>query len=160
MAPGTVETARTPTARDIVPIVPIVALVAWAVRLFESDPWIATRTWVAIAVAAAALIGMPALFWALDHGRDRLTILIPLGAIAGVLPLLLISASGAVGLTVRGGLDAVSYALERGAPIPGMGVLPWPAFAGTQTLAAVVGASSAAVYGLIDRAWKVRRPAS
>jgi hypothetical protein len=160
MDPVSEERGRTPPARGILPIVPIVALVAWSVRFLETDPWIETRTWVAIAVAAALLIGSPALFWALDHGRDRLTTLIPLGAVAGMLPLLLISSSGAIGLTVRGGFETVAYALERGVPIPGMGVMPWPSFARTEALAALVGASSAIVYGLIAPAWKVRRPAS
>jgi hypothetical protein len=148
-----------PTARDLLPILPTVGLVAWFVRLFEADPWVSTGTWVGIAVASAGLIGLPALFWALDHGRRQLTTLIPLGVLAGVLPLVIISGSGMTGLAVRGGLDAVSYALERGAPIPGTGVMPWLMFLRTEVLAATVGAASAAVYWLVVPAWKVgRRP--
>jgi hypothetical protein len=146
-----------PGARDLLPILPIAALVAWLVRVFETDPWVSAGTWVGIAVASAGLIGLPALFWALDHGRCRLTTLIPIGVLAGVLPLVIISASGTAGLAVRGGFDVVSNALERGAPIPGMGVMPWLPFLRTELLAAAVGAASAGVYWLMAFSWKVRR---
>ena len=150
----------TPGARDLLPILPIAAGVAWVVRWLEPDPWVGTWTWVGIAVAGAALIGLPALFWALDHGRSRLWPLASLGAVAGFLPLVVISVSGMVGLLARGGPAPLAYAIERGAPIPGMGVMVWRVFLGTELLAALVGAASACVYWLIFVSWKGGHPAA
>lgn len=143
---------RHPGALELLPILPIVALVAWSVRSYELYPWVSTGAAVGIAVASAALLGLPALFWALDHGYGGLVPLTLLGAIAGVLPLGLVVCSAVAGLMVRVGIERALDVLQRGAPIPGMGTMPWVTFARVEIPAAAIGAISAVVYWVISRA--------
>jgi hypothetical protein len=138
-----------PGAPQLLPLFPIVLVVAWAVRSFEEYPWVATRTAVAIALGAAGLIGIPALHWALDTGRRTLTTLLLLGTVVGAMPLLLMLLSGVIGRLARGGVPHAWRVLEGGAPIPGAGLMPWMTFARAEVPAAAIGALSAAVYWLL-----------
>jgi hypothetical protein len=140
------EDSRPPGAGELLPLLAIVGVVAWVIRSFEPSPWVSTRIGTAISIAGAGLIGLPALFWALDHGHRRLVALLALGVTAGLTPLLLVVLSGAAGLIVRAGPGAAVRILYAGAPIPGMGVMPWRAFARAEAGAAAIGAVSAAIY--------------
>jgi len=149
---------RQPGALELMPILPIVLVVAWGVRSYELYPWVSTRTALAISVAGAAVIGLPALFWALDHGRRGFATLVVLGVLVGVMPLVIIVSSGALGLTFRVGPERTIELLQRGAPIPGMGAMPWVTFARAEAPAAAIGALSAAVYwGILSLSGAARR---
>jgi hypothetical protein len=138
-----------PGARELLPILPIVFVVAWVVRSYELYPWVSTQAALAIAMAGATLIGLPALFWALDHGHRGCVPLVVLGTLVGVMPLVMIVSSAALGLTVRAGPERTIEMLQRGAPIPGMGTMPWITFARAEVPAAAIGAISAAIYWLV-----------
>jgi len=139
---------RQPGALELLPLLPIVFVVAWVVRSYELYPWVSTPTALAISIAGAALLGLPALFWALDHGRRGCATLVCLGALVGVMPLAIIVTSGALGLIFRVGPERTMEILQRGAPIPGMGAMPWMTFARAELPAATIGAISAAIYWL------------
>lgn len=137
-----------PTARHLLPLLPIVLVVAWVVRSFEVDPWVSTRTAVGIAVAAAGLVGLPTAHWALSSGRYGAGWLIPLGAMVGLMPQFLILCPAILRLLVRLGVEQTLDVLEDGAPFPAMGVMAWPTFARAQLSAAGIGAWSGLVYWL------------
>ena len=83
-------------------VVPIIAILA--VRLFGLAPS-ADDLWsvAGFAVASAALIGLPALRWAMEHGRTRVVHLGVIGALAGVVAPLIVLVSGIVGQAAHGG---------------------------------------------------------
>ena len=141
---------RQPGALELLPLLPIVLVVAWTVRTFELLPWVSTGAALAISMAGAALIGLPALFWALDHGRRGLIPLTLIGTLAGLTPLLVILASAVLGLLVRVGFECTLHTLQLGAPMPAMGVMPWWTFVRAELPAAAIGAISAATYWLIS----------
>jgi hypothetical protein len=149
VAPPDASSNRPPGARELLPLLPIVLAVSWFVRGFVLYPWVTTRTAVVIAVASAGLIGLPALFWALDHGHRRFATLLALGTAVGLMPLFIIMMSGVVGVTARTGVDNIMLLLEKGVPIPGLGVMPWRTFLRGELFAAATGALSAAVYWIV-----------
>ena len=140
-----------PTARHLLPLIPIVLVVAWVVRSFEPDPWVSTRTAVAIAVASAGLIGLPAAHWALASGRHRASWLIAMGAVVGLMPEFLILCAALLRLLLRPGVARTMDVLEGGAPFPAIGVMSWPMFARAQLSAAIIGALSGLLYWLYLR---------
>jgi hypothetical protein len=140
---------RPPGARELLPILPIVPVVTWVARSFAEYPWVTTRAAVAISMTGAALIGLPALFWALDHGYRRLAPLLLIGALVGLMPIVVIVLSAMLGVTVRGGFETALQMIERGAPMPGTGIMPWPTVLRAEGAAAAIGATSAAVYWLL-----------
>jgi hypothetical protein len=144
--PQVADAARPPGARDLLPLLPIVLLVAWTVRWFEREPWVSTRTAVLIAVASGGLIGLPVIFWMLDHGRRRLAAFTAIGAAAGLIPLGLIVVAAVMGLLVRIGPEGTGEMLARGAPMPGMGLMAWPTFGRAELSAMLTGALSGAIY--------------
>ena len=103
----------------------------------------------AISLTGAGLIGLPALFWALDHGHRRFAGLLGLGLLTGLTPLVVIVLSALIGLTARGGPERALNILEAGAPIPGMGVMSWLTFGQAELWAAAIGAASATIYWLV-----------
>ena len=139
-----------PGALELLPILPIVLVVGWVVRSYELFPWVSAGTALAIAVGGAALIGLPALFWALDHGHRGFIALTLLGTFVGITPLVVIVSSAAFGLLLRVGAERTMETLQRGAPIPGMGVMPWITFARAEIPAAAIGAISAMIYWLLS----------
>jgi hypothetical protein len=111
--------------------------------------WNHTHSGVA-SLAAAGLFGVPAMYWPLDHhGHRRLLPLLLVGTVASLAPLLVVVSSGMAGLLARGGMDAAMRILKIGAPIPAIGVMPWPAFGEAEFRAAIIGSVSAATYWMI-----------
>jgi hypothetical protein len=102
-----------------------------------------------MAAAAAALLGLPALFWALDHGRTGLETLATLGALAGAVPLVLALASGALGVGARYGPHVLLAVLRHGAPLPAFGAPSWREFAIDELTSSAIGGASGALYWLL-----------
>jgi hypothetical protein len=149
----------TPRLRQLLPILLIAPYVAFCACWIADDEPINTVVTVAISAVAAALLGLPALFWARDRGRAGVGTLMALGAAAGVLPLLLALASGALGLGARHGVHALLFVLREGAPLPAFGVPSWRRFAAIELTASAIGAASGALYWLLflKLARRVRR---
>jgi hypothetical protein len=140
------DVGRAPGARELLPILPIAAAVAWIARAFVASPWVSTTTALMIALAGAGLIGLPALFWTLDHGRRRIVPILLVGAVAGAAPLVLIVLSAVMGLTVRHGVDMVRGVLATGVPFPLVGVMRWPTFARAELQAVLIGVATGAIH--------------
>ena len=140
-----------PHARDVLPVLPIVPFVAWLVQAGRSAPFLDWATWIVFVSGSAALIGLPALFWSLDHRRVRLHQLATVGAIGGAVPMLMGLASGAMGQAARIGWRHVGTMLASGAPIPIAGFMPWPAFVRCVIEGMVIGSVSGLAYRLLLR---------
>ena len=104
-----------------------------------------------IGLAAAVVIGMPLLFFALDRNRDGLLTLVVLGAIGGALAPLLLLLSGLIGVLFRSGGDYLRFPLAHGASIPGYGQLAWPKFLGLVARAAMIGSMTGALCAIARR---------
>jgi hypothetical protein len=97
-----------------------------------------------LAFCCAVVIGLPALRWAIEHGRTRILSLVLIGLVAGAAPPLLMLLSGSVGLAARGGTDYLGWVLTHGASIPWYGIRRWSQFLmETGTCAAIGGVSGA-----------------
>jgi hypothetical protein len=143
------EPAVVPTAARLLPVLIIVPVVAGALRRVRPH-YLETETAAAgLALLCAVVFGLPALFWALDHGRARVMPLVSLGLSAGLLSPLAVLAAGVLGQFTYGNVAYVRRALSWGAPLPWHGMLPWLQFAGLVGASAVVGAVSGAVYWLL-----------
>lgn len=137
-----------PRPFDVLPIILIVGVVTAASRLVQA-PLVGMSASLGLAAASAALMGVPVLFWALDHGRTRLEPLVALGGVTGALPLLLVLASGILGRLRVGGVPWVREVLGRGVPIPFVGLTPWSTFLGHEAGAILIGAASGAIYWIV-----------
>jgi hypothetical protein len=147
--PGRTPATITPTASRLLPLLIIVPVVAAAVRRARPH-YLETETAAAgLALLCAVVFGLPALFWALDHSRTRVTPLVGLGLAAGLLSPLAVLAAGILGQFTYGNVSYVRRALSWGAPLPWHGMLPWTQFAALVTASAIVGAVSAGVYWLL-----------
>ena len=133
----------------MLPLLVIVPVVVAALRLVRPHYLETQTTSIGFAVLCAAVLGWPALFWALDHARTRLAPLTTLGAIAGVMAPLAVLIAGVLGQLQYGGSAYLRRTLEHGATLPWYGMLPWPQFAGLAAASAIAGAASAAVYWLL-----------
>ncbi|HYN07622.1 MAG TPA: hypothetical protein VES67_09550 [Vicinamibacterales bacterium] len=76
-----------PRATQVLALLPITAAVAACVML-GMHPYAAVIAAMVGSICAAAA-GVPALFWALEHGRTRFVELVVVGAIAGAVPVAL-----------------------------------------------------------------------
>src|SRR5262245_54910723 len=94
----------------VVPIVAILAMRGLGLALAADDLWMVAG----LALACAALVGLPALRWAIEHNRTRLVQLAVIGAIAGVVPPLLALVSGVVGQAAHGGTDYARWVFVHG----------------------------------------------
>jgi hypothetical protein len=141
--------APAPRLRQLLPVLLIAPYVALCVCWITNDELPVTIATVVIAAVAAALLGLPALFWALDHGRAGLGTLLALGALAGAVPLLLALVSGALGVGARYGMHALLAVLRDGAPLPAFGAPRWSRFAVSELEGVVIGAASGALYWLV-----------
>jgi hypothetical protein len=131
-------------------LVPLVTLaVVWATGPSRSGPDL--RTIAAFALGCGAVIGLPVLHWAVEHGRTRAWHLMLLGGFAGVLPPVLLIASGALGLAAKGGMDYVRWVFAHGPSIPWYGLLRWSEFYVLVGKCVFVGATSGAVVTLFLR---------
>jgi hypothetical protein len=133
----------------MLPLLVIAPVVAAVVRWGRPHYLDGDLSAMALALLGAAVFGLPTLFWALDHGRVRLTQLTTLGALAGLLSPFGILAAGILGQFTYGDWSYVRWTLGHGAPLPWYGTLPWPKFAGLAAAAAIAGVVSAAVYWLV-----------
>jgi len=129
---------------------PFIALVVnWAAGPgpFGLSLWIVAGA----AAAAAVVIGMPLLFFALEHDRDGFVALMVLGLIGGALAPLLVLLSGIVGVLLRTSVSYLRFTLADGASIPGYGQLAWPRFFGLVARAGIVGAVTGALCAIVRR---------
>jgi len=147
----------TPEPWRVLPIVAIVPAVAMLFWWADDGSRASAGEMAAFATAGAGLVGVPVLFWSLDHGRTRPGQLAALGACAAVVPLLAALCSGILGRMLFDGWPHASRILEVGAPIPTYGVMPWPTFLLSLLQSTVVGATGTVVYWLIFvRRWHMR----
>jgi len=125
-------------------VVPIVAMIA--MRLLGLAP-VADDLWMVagLAFASAALVGLPALRWAIEQHRTRLAQLALIGAIAGVVPPLLMLVSGAMGQLAHGGADYARWVFSHGPSLPWYGVMRWSGFCALVAECAATGAVSGAL---------------
>jgi hypothetical protein len=142
-------TAPPAAASRILPLLVIVPVVAAAVRFGQPHYLETELASAALALLCASVLGLPALFWALDRGRTRLVFLTVLGVVTGVLAPVAVLVTGMVGQLQYGGLAYLRRVLTRGATLPWYGMLVWPRFAGLVAASAIVGGVSGAVYWLL-----------
>lgn len=151
---------RSPRAAEAVALLVVVSVVAWAARVL-TPAGITTPRQSAITVAVAAgLLGLPALAWLFERGRLSVRTLASVGALAGVIPPMLLAVSGAVGLLVLGGGEYAVWALGHGASIPIYGAISWGRFFALVLWCVLVGAASGTVYGLLVPGHGWRKPAA
>lgn len=125
----------------IVPIVAIVVLRAFGLAPAAADFWMV----VGVALASAALVGLPAVRWAIEHERTRLLQLAVIGAVAGVVPPVLMLVSGTIGQLAHGGSDYTRWVLSHGPSLPWYGVMRWSGFGALTAECAATGAVSGAL---------------
>jgi hypothetical protein len=132
---------------------------SWAVlRAVTGPPLFSSGAALGFAGASAAMVGLPALAWALDRGRGSLRAMLLAGALAGSLPPFILLAGGVLRLVVMVGVASARQVLSDGAVIPGRGVLSWGWFLGLVGQTALVGVlSGVIVWQLRQRARRVRR---
>jgi hypothetical protein len=141
------EDEKPPHLLQVIPIVAIVLAVAALARVVFGDQRVEWGTWTIFVASSAALLGLPALFWALDFRKTRLWQLIVLGAVMAAVPMAALAASGVIGRLARWGWDQTGVILVRnGAPIPIYGYMSWPYLAEIEAQATLVGAASGCVY--------------
>ena len=138
-----------PTASRLLPLLVIAPVVAAAVRWGRPQYLETLVSAAALTLLCAVVFGLPALFWALDHGRVRPIHLATLGAVAGLLAPCAILAAGILGQFTYGDWSYVRRALDHGATLPWYGLLRWTAFGGLAAASAITGAVSAIVYWLV-----------
>ncbi len=140
--------SRPPGALDLLPLLIIAPAVTAVLWWADRTPIIGFWPALAVAACAAGVFGIPPLYWALDHGRTSVSWLASLGAsAAAVLPLVLI-VSGMAGQLVLGGRRYAALVIERAAPIPVVGQVPWASFLELVVMCVAVGAASGAVYAM------------
>lgn len=125
----------------VVPIVAILAMRLFGLAPAADDLW----TVAGLAIASAALVGLPALRWAIEHHRTKIVHLAVIGAVAGVVPPLLMLASGAVGQIGHGGTDYARWVFSHGPSLPWYGVMRWSSFYALVGECAAIGAVSGAI---------------
>ena len=123
-----------------VPIVAILSLRALGL-VPAADFWMVA----VVALASAALVGLPAIRWAIEHKRTRLPQLAVIGAVAGVVPPVLMLVSGTIGQFAHGGGDYARWVLSHGPSLPWYGVMRWSSFWQLVWLCGAIGAVSLAM---------------
>jgi hypothetical protein len=142
---------RTPGFADILVLGVLGIASTLAVRLGDG-PVIIGSAPVAVAAAAAwtLMLGLPALAFTYERAHTTLAWMLPLGALAGALPLPALAVSGLLGLRLRSGdWESALWALERGVPIPGAGVIFWARTLRLELVAMLVGLTCALMFWLI-----------
>ena len=125
----------------VVPIVAILTMRALGLAPAGGDVWMVTG----LSLASAALVGLPALRWAIEHGRTRFVQLAVIGAVAGVVPPLLALVSGVIGQAAHGGTDYARWVFSHGPSLPWYGVMRWSSFAVLVAECAGIGALSGSI---------------
>lgn len=134
-----------PRAIDLLPVL-LIASVLTPVAWWVTRSKVTLPVFAAFSIGSAALLGVPLLFWALDHAWARLKSYVLLGATAGAVPMIAVLASGVLGRLMRGGLPYLERVLARGAPIPVAGLMTWPQFAVAELQGIAFGSVCAAIY--------------
>lgn len=147
---------RPPRARDLLPLLLIAPAITAPVWWMDRTPIVGFWTALMTASAAGGVLGIPVLYWALDHGRTSAHWLGPLGALAAMVFPVALLASGAAGQLLLGGRRYLIRVLRRSAPIPGAGQIPWSAYAELVVTAVVIGAACGVVYALLRPGQKRR----
>jgi hypothetical protein len=142
---------RSPAVPDVAALVAIVVGSAVAVRFGGGAQVVGSWELTASAALVCALVfGLPVLAFTLERGYASPLWMLCLGALAGALPLLLLGLSGVVGLRVRAeDWERAAWALERGMPIPGAGVIYWPRFLRLEAQSVLLGLCCALMFWLV-----------
>jgi hypothetical protein len=142
---------RSPAVVDVAALLAIVVGSAVVVRAGGGATVVGSWALTAIAALVCGLVfGLPVLAFTLERGRATPAWMLALGAVAGALPLLLLGVSGLIGLYVRsGGWERVVWALERGVPVPGAGVIFWSRFLRLELQATLLGLGCALMFWLV-----------
>ena len=133
----------------MLPVLVIVPAVAAAIRLGRPHYLETHTTAIGFTFLCALVLGLPALFWALDHGRVQVRFLIALGALAGLMAPAALVVTGVLGLLRYGDLSYVKSVFLWGAPVPWVGTLAWTKFTGLALASLIAGAASGVVYWLL-----------
>jgi hypothetical protein len=155
-----VEPRRPPGARQLLPLLLIAPAVTAPVWWLDRTPLVGFWTAIIAASAAGGVLGIPVLYWALDHGRTGARWLAPLGALAASLFPVVLLAGGVAGQARIGSWRYLRRVLRRGAPLPGTGQIPWSTYAELVVMCIVIGAACGIVYALLLSGQKRRRIAS
>lgn len=115
----------------------------------DRTPIVGFWTALVTASAAAGVLGIPVLYWALDHGRTSARWLGALGAMAAAVFPVALLASGAAGQLMLGGRRYMVRVLRRGAPIPGAGQIHWSTYAELVITVVLIGAACGVLYALL-----------
>jgi len=136
---------------DVAVLLAIVAGSAVAVRAAGGAEIVGSWAFsVTAALVGALVFGLPGLVFTLERGRATPVWMLSLGALAGALPLLFLGASGIIGLYLRSdGWERVAWALERGVPVPGAGVIFWSRFLRLELQATILGLGCALMFWLV-----------
>ncbi len=143
------DRARPPGARQLLPLLLIAPAVAAPIWWIDRTPVVGFWTAMIAASAAAGVLGIPVLYWALDHGRATARWLVPLGAFAATLFPIVLLAGGTLNLARLGGRRHFWRLMRRGAPVPVAGQIAWPQFVELALTAVVIGALTGLVYALL-----------
>jgi hypothetical protein len=138
-----------PTPGRLLPVLVVVPAVAAAVRLGRPHYLESTTVAIGFILLCAVVLGLPALFWALDHRRVRIGYLIALGACAGLMAPLALLVTGVLGQLQYGDVSYVGSVFRWGAPVPWVGTVAWPDFTGLAAASAITGGVSGVVYWLV-----------
>jgi len=103
-----------PTAARLLPLLVIVPLACAVVRRGRPHYLETEIAAAAVTLLCAIVFGLPALFWALDHGRTRFADLSVLGIIAGLLSPVAMLAVGLVGQLQYGGAAYMRRLINHG----------------------------------------------
>lgn len=130
----------------ILPLLVIVPIVAAAVRWGRPHYLDSSVSALVFSLLCAGVLGLPALYWALDHESTAPAFVAALGAAAGSLAPFAVLAAGLLGQLQHGGATYMRRVIEHGATLPWYGMVPWMRFAGLVASSAIVGGVSAGVY--------------
>lgn len=150
-------TTRPPRATDVLSVLIIAPAVASAWIWFVGPVRVSRLLLVGLSVVGSATFGIMAWFWAADHAWTRLSGRLVLGCAAGLGPPVTVLVAAALGLLCRHGAADSLQLLGQGAPIPGYGLLPWPAFVTFSAECSSVGGISGVIQWVIVRSRGLRR---
>jgi hypothetical protein len=154
----TTSEARPPRASEVLALLIIVPAVGAAARALATGSLTTPRQSALVVGVAAGLVGLPALAWLFERGRLSVTALASAGAVAGVVPPILLAMSGAVGLLFLGGFEYAWWALGKGASLPLYGTLGWGKYFQLLAWSISVGVASGVIYALVVPSEGWRRP--
>jgi len=127
-------------------IAPAVTAPVW---WLDQKPIVGFWTALIAASAAGGVLGIPVLYWALDHGRATVRWLAPLGALAASFFPVVLLAGGIAGQARLGGGRYLRAVLRRGAPLPGAGQVFWSTYVELVITTVAIGAVCGVVYALL-----------